>query len=726
MANRLYSTTAPGGGSSVASTGNFRRSLTSAAPPLPPQNDFQHQQYQMNQMNDMYQQQLQQNQFNPPGFDTQFQPPAYHQQQQYYPISQTPQPQIMNGLDSSFQGIPPQMMQDEFSPSRSLFGGRSTNTGGYNDEDIDSKIMENVQKYLSQFMGGSQGGSVVKQGTSPYPQAMAKQQYGSPQMPQSQAQRMYQSPPKHMPAPQYSSHRHHHSPGVNSEEYLQLRSVIEGLTSKIDKMHVSTQSLQSTLDAKDRELNRMKQIHQIRLQTTPTKTWDSQHQIMKARKKEKACQTVVNMAENNKEYETYSYLYDKDQDLLKSEKHGLMKYLRKEVVQNQEFLDRISELEGINGFLMGENEGLRRQLGEAQLYIEQLEASQHESEEESQDEETTQQPLSIKQQSIRIITLEQSVDCCELLNLGQLEELRGALFEAQGLNEALQEQVRGLKVDLQGKDEEIEQLKEQGDTQVAELKEQIEDCQRQLQEKSRLIGESNHQIDSLKRELVQGKQDLQALQTELAKRLKDSSDELSKIKQEAKDALDKLTQEKDKLHQLLRAKDTEVWDLEKELEQKTTLIVGLEEAQNKKNKSKKASAECMNCLKKDSELAQLKAKIEKVSQENFVLTQDYEKQIRQKDNMNKENQSLIDNLQKQIAQGVNNLIKGGQADPTVKIMVEKLEKENGMKDQMIEQLKVQMSKQAEQFMQAMMQQQATMLPPPTPPQARAQIPQGKK
>lgn len=96
---------------------------------------------------------------------------------------------------------------------------------------------------------------------------------------------------------------------------------------------------------------------------------------------------------------------------------------------------------------------------------------------------------------------------------------------------------------------------------------------------------------------------MQALQTELAKRLKDSSDELSKIKQEAKDALDKLTQEKDKLHQLLRAKDTEVWDLEKELEQKTTLIVGLEEAQNKKNKSKKAPAECMNCLKKDSELA---------------------------------------------------------------------------------------------------------------------------
>jgi hypothetical protein len=53
---------------------------------------------------------------------------------------------------------------------------------------------------------------------------------------------------------------------------------------------------------------------------------------MKSRKKEKSCQTVINMMENQREYETFSYLYDKDQDLLKSEKAGLLKYLRKEVV----------------------------------------------------------------------------------------------------------------------------------------------------------------------------------------------------------------------------------------------------------------------------------------------------------------------------------------------------------------------------------------------------------
>lgn len=84
--------------------------------------------------------------------------------------------------------------------------------------------------------------------------------------------------------------------------------------------------------------------------------------------------------------------------------------------------------------------------------------------------------------------------------------------------------------------------------------------------------------------------------------------------------IDKLNQEKDKLHQLMRAKDTEVWDLEKELEKKTSLVAGLEEAAVKAKKSKKAPPECMQCLKKDGELQQLKAKIEKVSQENFVLT----------------------------------------------------------------------------------------------------------
>jgi hypothetical protein len=52
----------------------------------------------------------------------------------------------------------------------------------------------------------------------------------------------------------------------------------------------------------------------------------------------------------------------------------------------------------------------------------------------------------------------------------------------------------------------------------------------------------------------------------------------------------------------MRAKDTEVWDLEKELEKKTSLVAGLEEAAVKAKKSKKAPPECMQCLKKDGEL----------------------------------------------------------------------------------------------------------------------------
>lgn len=70
---------------------------------------------------------------------------------------------------------------------------------------------------------------------------------------------------------------------------------------------------------------------------------------------------------------------------------------------------------------------------------------------------------------------------------------------------------------------------------------------------------------------------------------------------------------------MLRAKDTEVWDLEKEIEKKTGVIAELEEAQNKKSKSKK-NIECVNCLKKEADIQGLKAKVDKVSQENFLLT----------------------------------------------------------------------------------------------------------
>ena len=52
--------------------------------------------------------------------------------------------------------------------------------------------------------------------------------------------------------------------------------------------------------------------------------------------------------DERKEYEAFSYVYDKDQELLKSEKGSLLRFMRQEVVQNQEFLDRIAQLEAEN------------------------------------------------------------------------------------------------------------------------------------------------------------------------------------------------------------------------------------------------------------------------------------------------------------------------------------------------------------------------------------------
>ena len=62
------------------------------------------------------------------------------------------------------------------------------------------------------------------------------------------------------------------------------------------------------------------------------------------------------IGESWKESDTFTYLYDKDTELMRAEKGALLKYMQKEVVQNQEFLDRISELEGQMDFLSRENQ----------------------------------------------------------------------------------------------------------------------------------------------------------------------------------------------------------------------------------------------------------------------------------------------------------------------------------------------------------------------------------
>lgn len=81
---------------------------------------------------------------------------------------------------------------------------------------------------------------------------------------------------------------------------------------------------------------------------------------------------MINLVENLREYETYSYLYDKDQDLLKGEKEALLKYMRKEVVQNEEFLQRIGELEYEKELLEDENRGARQRVQELTMALQRM------------------------------------------------------------------------------------------------------------------------------------------------------------------------------------------------------------------------------------------------------------------------------------------------------------------------------------------------------------------
>ena len=46
----------------------------------------------------------------------------------------------------------------------------------------------------------------------------------------------------------------------------------------------------------------------------------------------------------NTHFENERFMVEKDKDLIKSEKEGLIKYLKREIVQNQEFLDHIRVL----------------------------------------------------------------------------------------------------------------------------------------------------------------------------------------------------------------------------------------------------------------------------------------------------------------------------------------------------------------------------------------------
>jgi hypothetical protein len=140
----------------------------------------------------------------------------------------------------------------------------------------------------------------------------------------------------------------------SGDDLSSLRQVIEGLTTKVDQLQSSTGNLKRALDSKDRELARLKSVNQLRqpvVVSHPSRFTTSTASVQPvgasanvrstgygygyaSKGKERGVQTLVNMGEleGNKEYETFSYLYDKDQELLRGEKDALLKYMRKEVV----------------------------------------------------------------------------------------------------------------------------------------------------------------------------------------------------------------------------------------------------------------------------------------------------------------------------------------------------------------------------------------------------------
>ena len=57
-------------------------------------------------------------------------------------------------------------------------------------------------------------------------------------------------------------------------------------------------------------MQRMRSIHSIRLGQAKAGGWDTS--AARSKKKDRSVQTALNMMDNHKEYETFSYLYDKD------------------------------------------------------------------------------------------------------------------------------------------------------------------------------------------------------------------------------------------------------------------------------------------------------------------------------------------------------------------------------------------------------------------------------
>ncbi|CDW75895.1 UNKNOWN [Stylonychia lemnae] len=621
------------------------------------------------------------------------------------------------------------MLEDsQFLPPGENFSSYQNETPPIDQNFIDQKIIQNIQKYISGFMTQGQMPPQINpmsaqiNQNSPYQnqnfttQQLPPQSYLSQQnQPQSVLQ---QSSPL-----QFQSSIISDNPIYNSQQVPPLNNTTGMLSQELQKL-----SLNNTQNMVDKSLGNNQHLlrHQQYMgsqqipssnqsqfnQTLRSQISEQQHQqilneqriqsdefvILNMKggktelsqaarqkvKRDKAVQTAVNLVDNRTEYETFSYLYDKDQDLIRSEKGSLLKYLRKEVVQNQEFLDRINELEQINQQLQDE----------ILMYKDQLQDSQ-----QSLSDQLERQKKALAE------SMKNKVDNstnCDNLNEKMVRDLEEQVVQLSQNLQSEKNSNRRLQNDLIEKQNQIDQISDSTSHQLfnenSKLKQQLQSLQQDVEE-------LNYQIDSLN----QINQDLQnensKFQAQIEEKEKYFNEQVQKIKSSNLVQFDRINQDKDRLQKRVEEKDKTIWDHQAKIEQHEKLILELEGQLDKKKKNKKKN-ECMECFKKEAEIQTLNAKVLKMTGDTSLNQNELTRQIKQKDMQIQDSQNLIKNLTLQLQQ---NIQKGGD-DPIVQQHIQKLQNENDQQQKLIKDLKSNMEKQAAQFMMQLIQQQPSGAP----------------
>lgn len=137
------------------------------------------------------------------------------------------------------------------------------------------------------------------------------------------------------------------------------------MAAKIDGLQELCSDLKATVEAKDREILKIRSIAAHHNAAT---------RVRRAGKKtvDEGVQTVLKLQQTGQLHEqTYLQLYERDLTLIRSEKDALLRYMRESVKDNGEFMQRIRELEDEKEELLvqvaegkGETERLRAHIEE--------------------------------------------------------------------------------------------------------------------------------------------------------------------------------------------------------------------------------------------------------------------------------------------------------------------------------------------------------------------------